>query len=90
MKGNVIPLKFWDSAEDFYENGIGFSLFYNDKLASTAYSACIQKDKMEIGIETIAEFQGNGFAVDTCSILIEYCLNNGYEPVWSCRLENIR
>jgi hypothetical protein len=89
MKGNVIPLNFWDSAEDFIKNGIGFSLFFDNKLASTAYSACIQKNKMEIGIETIAEFQGKGFAVDTCSKLIEYCLNNGYEPVWSCRLENI-
>lgn len=89
MKGNVIPLNFWDNAEDFYENGIGFSLFLNDKLASTAYSAFIRKNKLEIGIETIAEFQGKGFAVDTCSKLIEYCLQNGYEPIWSCRLENI-
>lgn len=89
MKGNVIPLNFWDSAEDFIKNGIGFSLFFDNKLASTAYSACIQNNKIEIGIETIEEFKGKGFAVDTCSKLIEYCLNKGYEPVWSCRLENI-
>ncbi len=24
-----------------------------------------------------------------CSTLIEYCLENSYEPVWACRLENV-
>lgn len=88
MKGNVIPLNFWDNAEDFNDKGIGFSLFYDGKLASTAFSACIQNSKIEIGIETLSKFQGKGFAFQTCSRMIDYCLDNNYEPVWSCRLEN--
>ena len=88
MKGNVIPLNFWDNAEDFYDKGISFGLFYDGKLASTAFSACIQNGKIEIGIETLPEFQGKGFAIQTCSRMIDYCLENNYEPVWSCRLEN--
>lgn len=88
MKGSVIPLYFWDSATDFYENGVGFSLFHEDKLASTAYSAFILGDKLEIGIETVAEFRGKRFAQYTCSSLIDYCINNHYEPIWSCKLEN--
>ena len=29
-----------------------------------------------------------GFARYTCAALIDYCLENNYGPVWSCRLEN--
>lgn len=88
MKGSVIPFYFWESAEDFHEKGIGFSLFYKNKLASTAYSAFIVDDKLELGIETIQEFRGMGFARHSCSALIDYCIENHYEPIWSCRLEN--
>ncbi|MEM3373311.1 MAG: GNAT family N-acetyltransferase [Candidatus Anstonellales archaeon] len=89
MKGSVVPSSFWDSADDFFENGIGFSLFYENKLASTAFSAFIHDDKLEIGIETIEAFRGKGFVKYVCSSLIDYCLENGYEPIWSCRKENI-
>jgi hypothetical protein len=88
MKGVVVPTSFWNSPEDFYGNGVGFSLFYEDKLASTAYSAFIHGQKLELGIETVEAFRGKGFALLTSSALINYCLKNNYEPIWSCRLEN--
>ncbi len=88
MKGSVIPSYFWDNAEDFSDKGVGFSLLHNNELASTAYSAFIHDNKLEIGIETIEKFRGQGFAQYACSGLIDYCIENKYEPVWSCRLEN--
>lgn len=88
MKGSVVPYYFWNNADDFFENGIGFSLFYKNKLASTAYSSFIHDDKLELGIETVEEFRGKGFAQYVCSILIDYCIENNYEPIWACRLEN--
>ena len=88
MKGSVVPSHFWDSADDFYKNGVGFSLFFDNKLASTAYSAFIHDNKLELGIETIEEFRGKGFAQFTCSALTDYCIENGFEPIWACRLEN--
>lgn len=89
MKGTVVPVNFWNNEDDFLKNGIGFSLFYNNKLASTAYSSFIIDDKFELGIETVEEFRGKGFAEITCSALIDYCIENNYEPIWACRLENI-
>jgi len=89
MKGSVIPFYFWESAEDFNQNGVGFSSFYKNKLASTAYSSFIHEDKLELGIETIEEFRGMGLAQYSCSALIDYCIENQYEPIWSCRLQNI-
>jgi RimJ/RimL family protein N-acetyltransferase len=88
MKGTVIPANFWDNADDFIQNGVGFSLFYEDQLTTTAYSAFIHDDKLELGIETLPEFRGKGFARLTCAALIDYCLENHFEPVWACKLEN--
>jgi RimJ/RimL family protein N-acetyltransferase len=44
---------------------------------------------LELGMETVPKFRGKGFAQHTCSQLIDYCLDNDYEPIWACRLENI-
>jgi GNAT superfamily N-acetyltransferase len=89
MQGSVVPFYFWKSADDFLENGVGFSLFYKGELASTAYSSFIHDNKLELGIETVEKLRGKGFAEYTCSALIDYCIENNYEPVWACRLENI-
>ncbi|MHB9142051.1 MAG: GNAT family N-acetyltransferase [Paludibacter sp.] len=88
MPGSVVPRFFWKDAEQFGDSGVGFSLLAEGKVASTAYSAFILDDKLEIGIETAAETRGKGFAMAVCSALIDYCIENNYEPVWACRLEN--
>ena len=88
MKGTVVPMHFWKGTEHFCNHGVGFSLFYENKLASTAYSAYMHDNYLEIGIETVEEFRGKGLAQYACSALIDYCLHNNLEPVWSCRLEN--
>lgn len=89
MQGTVIPLNFWNNVNDFLENAIGYSTYYENELACTAYSSCILDDFLELGMETVPKFRGKGLAIYTCSKLIDYCLENGYEPIWACRLENI-
>ena len=88
MKGTVVPMSFWKDAESFSNHGIGFSLFYDNKLASTAFSSCIHDNYLELGIETRDDYRGKGLAEYVCSALIDYCLQNSFEPVWSCRFEN--
>lgn len=88
MQGSVVPRYFWNSADDFCRHGIGFSLLIGDQPVSTAYSAYLHRRQLELGIETTEAYRGKGYALLTCAALIDYCLENGYEPVWSCRLEN--
>lgn len=88
MSGSVIPLKFWDSAMAFKQNGKGFTLLHNGEIASTAYSAFVHEDTLEIGIETVEKYRGFGFAELTCCKLIDYCIEMDLIPVWSCRFEN--
>lgn len=88
MTGLVVPFRFWNDANDFLNNGVGFSLYIDGRLASTGFSAYIHGDKLELGIETREEFRGKGLAYITCSALIDYCRQNGLEPVWACGADN--
>jgi len=88
MNGGVVPKYFWRDASQFHNQGVGFSLFFENKLASTAFSAFVTKTQLEIGIETTEDNRGKGFAMLTCASLIDYCLDHNLEPVWSCKLEN--
>ncbi len=88
MPGTVVPRYFWDTEDDFLTHGVGFSALIDRQLAATAFSAYRHGHLLEIGIETAAEFQKKGLALQVCSALIDYCLGHGLEPMWSCRFEN--
>jgi RimJ/RimL family protein N-acetyltransferase len=88
MPGTVVPKYFWQDASQFLNEGVGFSLRFDEELACTAFSAFIDDRQLELGIESVSQFRGKGFAMFSCAALIDYCLEKGYEPVWSCRLEN--
>ena len=88
LHGSVIPLNFWNNEDDFLKRGIGFSVFVNKDQASTAYSAFVHEKYLEIGIETVGRLRGLGYAKLVCGTLIDYCIENNFEPIWSCRLEN--
>jgi len=88
MSGAVLPKYFWKSEDHFINSGVGFSLMTYGNQASMAFSTFITDNILEIGIETVEKYQGNGYATHTCIALIDYCIENDYEPVWSCRKEN--
>lgn len=88
MTGSVIPQKFWDNAKDFETNGSGYTLLHNGEIAATAFSAFVHENRLEIGIETVEKYRGNGYAELVCCKLIDECLESGFFPVWSCRSEN--
>jgi RimJ/RimL family protein N-acetyltransferase len=86
--GAVVPRAFWDSYDDFNKNGIGFGLMQDRITLSVCFSAFVVRKYLEIGIETNEKYRHQGCAELTCATLIDYCLENHYEPVWACRKEN--
>lgn len=89
--GSVIPKYFWNTYEEFKENGGGFTLLVNQEIpSSTAFTSYRIGNKLEIGIETMEEFRGLGYATYVCIALIDYCMEHGYEPYWSCNSGNPR
>jgi GNAT superfamily N-acetyltransferase len=88
ITGTVVPRYLWRNKDEFSQNAVGFSLIYRNEPVSTAFASFIHDRQLELGIETQAQFHGKGLAQLTCSALIDYCLENNFEPVWACRLEN--
>jgi RimJ/RimL family protein N-acetyltransferase len=88
MNGSVVPRAFWNSAQQFIEKGVSFSLYYDGKMAATSFSSFVAPGKLELGIETLPAYRGLGIAERVCEALIEYCLEKDVEPIWACRLEN--
>ena len=88
IEGDVAPKHFWLSSEKFAAKGKGFVTCINNKVVSAAYSSCIDKGILEIGIESDANYRNKGYAYLVCFKLISYCLENNLIPVWACRHEN--
>ncbi|HOI75473.1 MAG TPA: GNAT family N-acetyltransferase [Syntrophales bacterium] len=88
IDGTVVPKKFWNNASDFISHGAGFSLMVDGQAAATAFSSFRHDGILELGLETRPAFRERGFACVVTARLIEYCLERGLEPVWSCRRGN--
>ncbi len=86
--GAVVPRFYFRNEEQFVNEGVGFTALNGGEPAATAFSAFRNETKLEIGIEASEGFRGKGYAFAVCSALIDYCLEHGLEPVWSCRREN--
>lgn len=90
LNKGVVPKFFWNSYRDFNHYGIGYTLLTeNECPASTAFAAFVLDNRLEIGIETDVKYHGLGYGSRVGSKLIDYCITNGYEPVWSCDSRNI-
>ena len=88
INGSVVPRDYWRTPKQFTDIAKAFTVMVDGKPVSTAFTSARHDDKLEIGIETVKEYHGKGLGYLACAKLIEYCLNNNLEPVWSCRYEN--
>ncbi|GIO39565.1 acetyltransferase [Paenibacillus antibioticophila] len=86
--GSVVPRRFWRNADQFVAEGAGFCVLEQGRPVSVAFSAYRVENYLEIGIETVKEAQGKGFAIQASIALIQYCLEHHLEPVWACRRGN--
>jgi RimJ/RimL family protein N-acetyltransferase len=80
----LAPADFWPDQEKFHAVGIGFCLCQGSRVLSTAHSAWRPTRLLEPGVATAEDVRGRGYSPLTCAPLIEYCLDRGIEPVWSC------
>jgi len=88
ISGSVIPKDYIKTPIQFDGLTKGYTVIINGKPAATAFTSARHDDKLEIGIETVNEYRGKGLGYFACAKLIEYCIKNGIEPIWSCRHEN--
>lgn len=66
------------------ENSFEYIIKKNGEFISKCSSVFIGDGKAEIFIETSENFRRQGFACLISKVFIEYCLEKGLEPNWSC------
>lgn len=88
FNGGVVPKKFWNNAKEFISKGSGFSLIVDDHPVSIAFSSFVHEDMLELGMETKPNYRKKGYASIVCARLINYCIENGLEPIWACSSTN--
>lgn len=74
--------QWFPESRQFQSQGIGFCLLHEGRVVSLAYGSPVSSS-VEIVVETKEEFQGKGLASLCCAALIEQCLQNSIDPVWS-------
>jgi RimJ/RimL family protein N-acetyltransferase len=84
----VSPHKFWNNADQFFAHGGGWCLEQDGELASMAFCSFRFDNQLEIGVETRAAYRRRSYALYAACALIDQCISQGLEPVWSCRKEN--
>ncbi|MGE8000939.1 GNAT family N-acetyltransferase [Lysinibacillus sp. NPDC093190] len=80
--------EYWDSTNNFFENGFGFCLQHGDKIISEAVSIFKSHQFAEIDIVTDPNYRGKGLASFIVEKFIDYCLLNDIQPCWDCDINN--
>ena len=80
---------FWPSIKQFLEKGIGYCVLQNKIIVSWCLSVFVSGKKVELGLETIENYRGRGYAKVVSSACIDYCLKHQLKPLWNCNAENM-
>lgn len=80
----------YENEQKFLEKGFGFCLVENNK---TIVCWCLSdwgvKKKIEIGIQTAADYRRKGFATLCVAATVEYGQGRGYHIGWHCNQDNV-
>jgi RimJ/RimL family protein N-acetyltransferase len=82
--------KFWRSEMNFIDDGFGYCVFNEADLpVSICYSACIARQKAEIDVATLPQFQNKGLAKCAVNSFVNHCNENDIIANWDCFEDNL-
>lgn len=79
----------WNSVADFLRNGFGFCLLHGDGIVCWCTAEYVSGKKCGIGIETVEEYERQGFATLTASAFVDHCVSNSITPHWDSWNDNL-
>jgi GNAT superfamily N-acetyltransferase len=82
--GVQIDARFWSSAADLLEHGVGVCLVKDGEVVSLCYAAAVADGLAEVDVHTQEEFRGRGLARLVTQQFIKECLRRGLQPTWDC------
>jgi RimJ/RimL family protein N-acetyltransferase len=80
--------EYWDSKENFLQNGIGFCVKDKNRIIGEAVSIFKSNNYAEIDIITDPAYRGKGVAILVSQRFIDYCLSINIQPRWDCDVDN--
>jgi len=79
---------FWHSVEDFSETGFGFCVVHGEAIASWCLTVYVSGSDVELGLATIPQYRGRGYATLAAAACVEHGIEGGLTPHWHCDEEN--
>ena len=86
--GIRIDSRFWRSAADFLEHGLGVCLVKDNEVVSLCYSACVVDGLAEIDTITQEEHRSRGLGTLVAQQFIRECMRRGITPTWDSFVSN--
>lgn len=81
--------EYWDSTENFLQNGIGFCVKDGERIISEGVSIFKSSTYAEVDIITDSNYRGKGLASIVAEQFIDYCLSHNIHPRWDCDVDNV-
>jgi GNAT superfamily N-acetyltransferase len=84
----------WPSLDRFLVEGFGFCMVRapeaanGEEVVCWCTAECVSGKTLGIGIETLAAYQGRGFATLTAAWFIQHCIAGGLTPYWDAFQSN--
>jgi len=82
--GINIDSRFWSSAQDFCEHGLGVGLLKDGEVVSLCYAACVADSLAEIDIVTQPEYRRRALGECVARQFIKECVHKAITPTWDC------
>jgi RimJ/RimL family protein N-acetyltransferase len=79
----------WTSMADFLRAGFGFCAHDAGAIVCWCTAEYVSQGRCGIGIETVAEYRGRGFATVTASAFADHCVKRGVVPHWDAWSDNV-
>lgn len=79
----------WPGVEDFRRAGFGFVAHDAEKIVCWCTAEYLSTDSCGIGIETVPEFRGHGFATAAATAIVRHCADRAITPHWDAWASNV-
>lgn len=79
---SCLDLSDFDSAADFVERGLGYTMFDRERMMGVAYSSLVCSSAIEVSVYVEEPCRRQGVATALCSRLLLECLTHGLRPNW--------
>lgn len=87
--GLHLDSRFWSSASDFLEQGLGVCLLKDGEVVSLCYAAAVVDGLAEVDVVTEPEYRGQGLGTLTAQQFNRECLSRELAPTWDCFVNNL-